>query len=308
MLYGQCALRFPSVAQHLPKPLIVQTRSTSNSSAAFAVQSPAPSASPHHTWTASTNPPPPQITSSSSFFHPRAHPDACMFCMQPSHHIQECPSAQEYMRTGHALVIGDRLRLPNRQPIPNDGTRHGSKHSIDSWAATQVPVTPASAQQVAFMHNTPLHILTNHDNCILTARIEEVSESHIMQIVSNVEESGSEEEGSLDFFQVFTAKRKKHEVRCSKLPELQLSSPINPPASSILTTDPITCMAAPPTSVAPPVPPASSDLILSSDATAPAIPTMTTPPSSISTPTQTGKAPQYRYQSTAEDSQLVLEL
>jgi hypothetical protein len=45
----------------------------------------------------------------------------CAFCLQPGHHVRECTSAQEYVRLGRALVLGDRLSLPNGQPIPNDG-------------------------------------------------------------------------------------------------------------------------------------------------------------------------------------------
>ena len=101
----------------------------------------------------------------------------------------------------------------------------------------------------------------------------------MFQVIGNGEDTGSSEEDPVDIFEVFATERKKCKTRHSKLPEMQL--PTRPSA---------------PTSAEPssPVPVPST-----------AIPTTSTS-AAASAPAQ--MAPQYRYQSTAEDQRLVSEL
>ncbi len=141
MLYGWCALQFSSVAQILAKPQFTQHVSTFASAIMFSVQMPpAPSPPPaQQTWPAPANPllTPQPASNPFSFFHPCIWPDGCAFCLLPGHRVHKCPSAQEYVCLGHALVLGDRLSLPNGQPISNDGAGWGLKHGIDTWLAAQ---------------------------------------------------------------------------------------------------------------------------------------------------------------------------
>ncbi|KAN0118727.1 hypothetical protein V8E52_004838 [Russula decolorans] len=137
MLYVRCALRFPSVAQVLPKPLLTQQASTHVPATTFSVQTaPAPPPPPaRQSWPAAANPLPTPQSNPSSFFRSRVRPDGCTFCLLPGHRVRRCSSAQEYVRLGRALVRDDRLRLPNGQPTPNDGAGRGLKHGIDAWLA-----------------------------------------------------------------------------------------------------------------------------------------------------------------------------
>ena len=283
VLYGRCALRFPSVAQVLPKPSFAQSTPSPTSTATFSVQTPPAPAPPQQPWTAAAHhlpaPLPPSTSNSSSFFRPRVRPDGCAFCLQSGHRVRECPSAQEYVRSGRALVLDDRLSLPNGQPIPNSGSGRGLKHGIDTWLAAQAPVNPTSLQQVSFARDTPPHFPAKHDNRVPSACIEEVTEAHIVQVVDNKGDPDSDDE---DFFQVYATEKKKRDTRRSKLPELQSSTSIHPPSTS---TDPPT-----------PVTPGTS---------VPSSVSIAAPPP---TPTIARTVPQYRYQSTAEDQRLVSEL
>ena len=163
VLYARCAFRFPSVAQCLPKPILDQNAPAPPSSATtFSLQTPAPPPPPSHTpWPVAPNPaPPPQFAPDpSAFFHPRARTDGCSFCSHIGHRVRECPTAQEYVRSGRATVLGDRLYLPNGQPIPNDGSGRGLKHGIDSWLASQSHAAPVPPQRVSFTRETPPHLL-----------------------------------------------------------------------------------------------------------------------------------------------------
>ena len=273
-LYARCASHFPYMAQALPRPVIVQTPTAPT----YSVQTaPTPPPLPHQPWPA---PAPLPAVNPLPFFRSRARPDACAFCLQPGHRVRECPSAQEYVRTGRALVLEDRISFPNGQPIPNDGTGRGLKHGIDTWLTTQASTNPTS---VSFARESPPHFPAKHDTRMPSARIEEVTESHILQIISGEDDSDSDGE---DLFQVFAAERRKRESRRSKLPELEplpASTDSLPCASSEVSTPPAA------------IPPAPSAPIA----------TATTP---SATPIHTQIAPQYRYQSTAEDQRLVSEL
>ena len=292
MLYMRFASRFPYLSQNLPKPVIDQQTPAPISAptpptsyppptTSFSFQTPAPQPA-RQSWATSTNPPTPHFADSASFFRPRVRTDGCSFCMQSGHRIRECPSAQEYVRTGRALVMGDRLHLPNGQSIPNDGSGRGLKHSIDAWLATQPQDAPAPAQ-VSFSREAPPHIPHTFSNRAPSARIEEVAETHIVQVVNaspSEEEADSDDEDPFDFFQVFATERKKRETRASKLPELQASVPI----------------------------PSTVSVPSSSTTAAPTPATTTAKPVTTTTAASTRTAPQYRYHSPAEDQQLISEL
>lgn len=115
------------------------------------------------------------------------------------------------------------LACHNGHQIPNDGTGHGLKHRIDTWVAAQAQASPARAHQVFFTGEEPPHIPTTHDSHVPSARIEEVTEAHIVQVVSNVDHSESYDDNPFEFFQVFVTERRKRETRRFKLPELQSS-------------------------------------------------------------------------------------
>ena len=295
LLYGRCAAWFPTVAQSLPKPHIVEHESASLT--AFSVQtSPLlpPPPPTQQSWPTSSNslPTTPSSSNPSSFFRAPLRPDGCAFCTQSGHRVRGCPTAKEYLGLGRVLVQGDRLYLPNGQPIPNDGSGRGLKHGIDTWFAAQAPVTPAPKQQVSFTRETPPHFPTNHANRTSSARIEEITEAHIVQVVDSEEDPEPDEEHPFDFFQVFAAEKKKRETRRSKLPELR---PSTPPSAN-----------ATPSAPAPTPPPAST---IPPPATVPAIPSASTATAPDATASQQARtAPQYRYQSTAEDLRLVSEL
>ena len=231
MLYTRCTLRFPSIVQLLPKPLLTQPTRPPAPAASFSMQVPTPPSSTQHPWPITSIPQsPPQVASNpTSFFRTRARSDGCAFCSQTSHRVRECPSAQEYVRTGRALILEDRLSLPNGQQIPNDGTGCRLKHGIDTWLTAQAQVNSTPIQQVSLTHDTPPHLPTKRDSRVPSAHIEEVTEAHIVQIIDDDDHSDSDDEDPIDFFQVFATERKKRESRRSKLPEFQ--SP-TPPAKS----------------------------------------------------------------------------
>jgi hypothetical protein len=95
VLYGQCALWFPSMAQVLPKPSFAQSAPPPAPTITFSVQTPAAPAHPQQPWPAVAHHLPILLpmtpTSNSSSFRPRVRPDGCAFCLQ---------SGQEYVRSG----------------------------------------------------------------------------------------------------------------------------------------------------------------------------------------------------------------
>ena len=345
VLYTRCAHRFPNVAQNLPKPILSHHVPTPTS-APVAVPAPismlmsAPAPATSFSFQTPALPPPParqpwaptanlahHTSDPSSFFCTRVRTEGCSFCQQPSHRIRECPMAQEYIRSGRALVSGDRLYLPNGQPIPNDGTGHGLRHGIDTWLAAQPQAqgTPAPTQQVSFACEAPPHFPRSFDNRAPAAHIEEVSETHIVQIVGMGQlDSDSDEdsdlEGPFDFFQVFATERKKRETRASKMPELRSSTRSSAPitysapatATPIASTPstPTTTSISAPTTTSVPAPTATS--ASAPTTTSASAPTTTANPAKASSATTTtstsNRTPQYRYQSTAEDYRLISEL
>ena len=151
-VYARCAHRFPNAVRDVPKP----EYSAGYSTAAYSYQTTAPPPLTTQTWlphaTTSTQPsplPPPSsaaINTAASFFRTNPRPDGCSFCALIGHRIRECKTAEEYVRSGRATVIGNRIHLPNGQPVPNDGTGRGIKASIDTWLASQSAPAPPPAQ------------------------------------------------------------------------------------------------------------------------------------------------------------------
>ena len=123
MPYARCILQFQSLAQNLPKPIFPQQSTPAPASVAtFSVQTPAP-APPLPAWRPGhCHSQPTLIPSRSAPPIPPPVPEPGQrdvhFCLQPSHLVLQCPIAQEYVRLGHTLVLGDRLCLPYGQQIP----------------------------------------------------------------------------------------------------------------------------------------------------------------------------------------------
>jgi hypothetical protein len=139
-LYGQCIHQFPNVAQTLLKPtnILNVPVPVPVATTAFSLQTLAPAPLRQQWPTAASTPhvlPPP--TDPSVFFHSHIQTKGCSFCFQLGHYVWECPSAKEYMHTGHAMILGECLYLLNGQPITNNGIGHGLKQSIDTWLAAQ---------------------------------------------------------------------------------------------------------------------------------------------------------------------------
>jgi len=168
------------------------------------------------------------------FFGP--HPELCAFCHAEGHQLHLCTSANEYLQTGHASWINDRLHLLNSQPVPFDGMRCRLKASINAWLTAQssTALSPAQAQ-VILVRDPPLHL----DSHNASARIEEVIESHILQLREVA--TPNEEVFSQDIFKVFAAEKTKCLGKASELsappppppaPAPSTSAPAQPPAAA----------------------------------------------------------------------------
>jgi hypothetical protein len=184
--------------------------------------------------------------------------------------VRSCAIANEYLQSGRASVVDDRIHLPNGQPVPFDGSRRGLKANIDAWIAAQPVAAPAQAQSHAVF--TPHYDSRNTSS----SRIEEVIESHILQVREAAAPADSEDEFSHDIFEVFATEKKKRGNKPGKASELS---------------------APPPTTQTPSATTATS-----------AIPTPAATPTTLPNTNTFHHNPQYRYQSSAEDQQLVLEL
>ncbi|KAH9986456.1 hypothetical protein BJV77DRAFT_1070959 [Russula vinacea] len=164
----------PVLSQYMPAPASTLTAAPAPTS--LSVYAPAPATFfpaklqhrllhlPDIHWDPAVNP---KLNASdpSSFFHPR-----------------------EYMRSGRALVSGDRFYFANGQPISDDA--------------------PAPTQQVSF---TPRHSI---DNRTPAAHIEE---AHIAQIV-DARKSGLETDEEDPFFQVFATEENRQRFMLLKVP------------------------------------------------------------------------------------------
>jgi hypothetical protein len=155
MLFGQCTLWFPSLAQNLPRPVFPQHLPTPAPAITFSIQTPAPLPPPaRHPWPVATNlPPAPQLASDpASFFRPRT--------LQPSHRVRKCSTTQD-------------------QPIPNDGSGRELKCGIDTQPTAQPKVILAPTQQVSLTREAPPHSPPGIDSHMPAAHCKEDSESDI---------------------------------------------------------------------------------------------------------------------------------
>jgi hypothetical protein len=174
-VYARLAHRFPNATRDIPKPEYQRNGSTSTSylhqaAPTYSYQTtaapppPPPTAytypaapqpqptPPTQQWTARAPEPtpavPPAAGGASSFFQPRPRMEGCSFCLQPDHRIRLCPIAMDYVYSGRATIVEDKICLPNRQRVPNDRSGRGIKASIDRWLTSQNPLVPAQAHVV----------------------------------------------------------------------------------------------------------------------------------------------------------------
>ena len=167
-LYVWCHHEFPMAIQDLPKPVLSGTPAATM---AFQ-QQPMPG---------TANP-----SAGATYVPPTRKPDSCAFCMNYSHCIHDCLVTQDYVTHGLAVLHDSCIKLPTYVPVPNDGTGHGIKFSLDQWLATQhapgTQVTPTTAvvpavQPVAFHRDEPPHWLTKVAEVIQTNIILQVIDS-----------------------------------------------------------------------------------------------------------------------------------
>ncbi len=186
---------------------------------------------PPQMWSAPAAAPTPaaNTTTSASYFRMGPRPESCAFCCVQGHRVHTCAIAGEYVNSGHTTIINDRIHLPNGQPIPFDGSRRGLQASIDLWLTSQMPTSTPSQAHAVFARDAPPHFDSRNAP---TSRIEEVIESHILQVKQDDTPQEEDEEFSHDIFEVFAAEKKKHGDKASKVPEL--ATP--PPTTPVLTT------------------------------------------------------------------------
>jgi len=223
-LYARCARRFPDAMRGIPQPQSYRT----DLSASYSYQATNPPPLNPQSWTHSIAPPPPTSTNAipaATYFRPGPCVESCAFCRAEGHRVRSCALASEYVKSGRATYVNDRIHLPNSQPVPFDGTRQGLKGSINTWLATQSTPPPAPAQiHTVYTRDPPPHFNAHSPS---TSRIEEVAESHIIQVADAVSPVEDEDQDfSNDIFEVFAAERKK----TGKAPEL---SALPPPTQAI---------------------------------------------------------------------------
>src|SRR5258707_12349959 len=150
----------------------------------------------------------------------------------------------EYVKTGRATIQNSRVLLPNGQPIPNDCSGRGLKHSIDTWLAANAAPTsdPTSAtiqptMPIPFQRDAPPHTALSFDAI--------QSEVHIAQITDTAGPEDAPNDSSLDdedaevynLYEVLATERsdrKKHGTRPLRAQDTASSlkpAMITPPAA-----------------------------------------------------------------------------
>jgi hypothetical protein len=288
VLYARCVHRFPDVAQSLTKPEMCQ-------SYAFQNTNPSPPTNIlHQPWSDRSAPAHPAATSNPTYLQSR-----CMFCSQTNHRIKDCPIAQDYIRTGRAVVINNRIHLHNGQPIPLTSVGRNLQEKIDAWLAGSSAAVPPHPSDPAYLRDNPPHATHCFEIISNSSYGLPVQEAHIVEVLPS-EEEGSDNEDA-DLFEVFATERKKRNTKVTQLPEFaqEAEEVITPAAASTSTNQS-------PPAIIPEATPPSNDKPSqnTSPASAPA------PPFANDTlPSSTSRAvPQYRYLSHAEDQQLMTEL
>ena len=148
ILFAQCAKRFPEAMFGVPKP----EYRTGSSAITYSYQPAVPQPPTSQPWSTPTTASAPTPTApaantgtATSFFRFGPRPEACVFCRAENHQVRDCAIAGEYVKSGRASIINDRIHLPNGQPVPFNSTRQGLKASIDAWLNSQIApaATPA---------------------------------------------------------------------------------------------------------------------------------------------------------------------
>jgi len=214
-LYAQCATHFPNHMTSIPRPGY-----QADTAATYLYQALLP---PPMWSTPAAAPIPTPVTPAinaaapTPFFQFGPCPETCIFCRTDGHRLRACTIASEYIRSGCATWINNRIHLPNGQPVPFDGSRHRIKASINAWLTSQTAtaaLTPTQTQAV-FTRNTLPHLKQNN----ASAKIEEIVEAHMLQVRDSVtsDEDQNEEDFSQDILEVFAAEKKKRPDKASKL-------------------------------------------------------------------------------------------
>jgi hypothetical protein len=176
------------------------------------------------------------LEGAASFFWTQPYIEGCSFCLQPDHHIRMCPVANKYVHTGRAKVMGDKLRLPNNQRIPNDSSGCGIKASIDAWLTSQATAQAATQATTVPPPSCPTYApppLLPPQHALPTAHIEEVAETNILQVtqITQAPEQDQHEDDGLNIFQVFAAEKKRRDSKAVHLADLtEAPSQNKPPA------------------------------------------------------------------------------
>ncbi|TDL14381.1 hypothetical protein BD410DRAFT_846086, partial [Rickenella mellea] len=68
---------------------------------------------------------------------------SCLFCMDPSHMMRECPTAQEYIRAGKVIKDArNRFVMPDSSPVPRAPIGKGLQYAIDAWHSNRARDAP----------------------------------------------------------------------------------------------------------------------------------------------------------------------
>ena len=211
ILYARCVHRFPDVAQSLPKPEISQSYSFQNTAL--------PTNLPRQTWADRSAPP--VVSPEESFF--RTRPTSCIFCSQPSHLIRECTLAQEYVQSKKASIVGNRMHLPNGQPIPSNISGRNLKEKIDAWLAGSLAAVPPHPSDSTFARDAPPHAAAHCFEILPSSSYgQPVQHAHIDEVSPAREEQelDDEDDEDMDLFEVFATERRKRNAKVTQLPEL----------------------------------------------------------------------------------------
>jgi len=244
VLYSQCQERFPTIAQHLPKPELFPTQAPPIS-ATVAYQS--PPALPRQSW-AQRTPAPPTPSSIATvadrdiFFSDRnsTRTRGCAFCSMLGHRVCGCPAAEEYVDTGCVKIVNNRLFLPTGQPIPNDSRGLGLQASVDAWLSTNKPPSSDSTTP------TPQHDAPPHATSYSFEIVPEPAVPTGAYITEEADlDTGDDDCGYTtelyDMFEVFATKKKDSKpTKMSAAPPAKLPSPPPPPPAPATPSAPST--------------------------------------------------------------------
>ena len=216
VLYAKCKHHFPEIAKSLPTPELFRS-TTAVTYQAPTMQQQAAMQLPERAPIAGRQPwPQPEVQfidpDMEGAFFCEMRTDGCAFCAKPGHRVCGCPAAQEYICTGHAIIKNDRICLPTGHPIPNDGSRRGLKHGIDTWLAAssattgELSATISQPQITTALQRDPLPHIALALEIVPDNRDDEESDDSSNEEIYNM-------------YEVLAAEQKKHDTRPSKLPE-----------------------------------------------------------------------------------------